>query len=104
MPLQPYTYRLWPDAPQGMHEWLRTVRQSAFGTVTLDADASTTVTDINCSAASFIAITPTNAAAATLQAGASHLYVTPAAGSFTLNTADAGSAAGTETFAWAILS
>jgi hypothetical protein len=104
MPNQPYNYRMWPDAPQAMHEWLRKVNQTAFGTVTLDADASTTVTSAHCSASSFVLIMPTNAAAATLQAGATHLYITPAAGSFILATANAGNAAGTETFRWAILS
>jgi hypothetical protein len=69
----------------------------------MDADASTSVTDANCTTTSVIELMPTNAAAATLVSGTSSPYVTPGAGSFTVQTADGGSAAGTETFAYMIL-
>jgi hypothetical protein len=74
------------------------------GSVTLDADASTTVSNNNITSTSKITITPTNAAAATLQAGASAVYVTNRTSetSFDLDTADAGNAAGTETFEYTI--
>lgn len=103
-PKQPYNHRMFPDGPQAMHEWLRTVRPIVSGTVTLDADASTTVVCADCTASSFVLIVPTNAAAGTLQGGLTHLYVTPASGSFALATANGGNAAGTETFMWAVLS
>ena len=75
------------------------------GTFTCSAAATTTVTDANVKATSTILLTPTNAAAATLQAGASHLYLSARteATSFALATADSGSAAGTETFQYLIV-
>lgn len=75
------------------------------GTFTMDADASTTVADANVTASSLIFITPTNASAATLVSGSSGPYVTNrvAGVSFDVDTADAGSAAGTETFNYLII-
>ena len=76
----------------------------AFGTFTLPAAAtitvSTTVVTANCS----ISWTPTNAAAGTLLGSAKCLYlssISPGV-SFTLATASGGNAAGTETFQYRI--
>lgn len=76
----------------------------AFGTVTLGAAASTVVSNVNVQAGSRIFITPTNAAAGTLQAGANAVYVSAKTGgtSFTLTTAGGGAAGGTETFDYVI--
>jgi len=75
------------------------------GTFTAGAAATTAVTNTSVTAASIIFIQPTNAAAATLMAGASSLYISArAAGvSFTVATADAGNAGGTETFNYLVL-
>ncbi len=75
----------------------------ATGTFTMAAAASKVVTDANVTAASFITLTPTNAAAGTLMAGANSLYVTVGNGSFTVTTAGGGAAGGTETFSYAVL-
>lgn len=74
----------------------------ATGTVTLDADASTTVTNDAVVVSSFIALTPINAAAATLVGSAKSPYTIAADGSFTIATANAAAAAGTEVFNWAL--
>jgi parallel beta-helix repeat protein len=70
------------------------------GTFTAANAATTVVTNTLITAQSVITIMPTNAAAATLMAGAASLYVSAKteATSFTVATADASSAAGTETF------
>lgn len=85
-----------------INESLKAVLASSTGTFTLDAGASTTVTDSAVSATSYVSITARNPAAATLMAGASNVYVVPGSGSFTVATADAGNAAGTETFSYAV--
>ena len=103
-PKQPWTFRIFTEAPAAFHEWMWQLRPAVTGTVTLDADASTTVTHDLCTASSVIVLMETNAAAASLMAGVSRLYITPATGSFALATADAGNAAGTETFTYLILS
>lgn len=72
------------------------------GSFTMDAAASKAVSDTYCATSSFVVITPANAAAATLVSGASSPYWAAAAGSFTVSTADGSSAAGTETFNYAI--
>lgn len=76
----------------------------AVGTFTCGAAATTVVADVNVVATSVILWTPTNAAAGTLQAGTTHLYLSArtAGASFTVATASGGSAGGTETFAYAI--
>lgn len=74
------------------------------GTFTLAAAASTTVTQPGVKSGASISLTPTNASAATLQGSVKALYVsavTPGA-SFTVSTANAASAAGTETFSYLI--
>lgn len=69
------------------------------GSVTLDNAATTSVALASVTANSEVFLTPSNAAAAVLVAGASSPYVTLDAGvGFDIDTADAGSAAGTETF------
>ncbi|MEJ2123944.1 MAG: hypothetical protein P8Y47_03810 [Alphaproteobacteria bacterium] len=75
------------------------------GTFTCSNAATTTVTDTNTKATSAIFIFPTNAAAAALMAGSSSLYLSArtADTSFALTTADAGSAAGTETFLYILI-
>lgn len=73
------------------------------GTFTMAAAASKSVTDANVTTTSIILLMPTNAAAGTLQGSAKSLYVTPASGSFTVTTASAAAAAGTETFSYVVL-
>ncbi len=74
------------------------------GTFTMSATASKTVTDASVKAASYIILIDTNAAAATLQGSAKRLYPTAANGSFTVATANATSAVGTETFLYLAVS
>lgn len=68
------------------------------------AAASTVVSDTEVHANSHIDFTPTNAAAATLMAGAKSIYVSArnAGTSFTVTTADGTNAAGTENFTYRI--
>lgn len=75
-----------------------------FGTTTLSAAATTVVSTTAVRANSVVSLTPTNAAAATLQSGTKSLYVSAIASgtSFTLATADGTAAAGTETFSYVI--
>jgi hypothetical protein len=74
-----------------------------YGTVTLAAAASTTVTQPAVKSNSVIQLTPTNAAAATLMGSNKSVYVSAivAGASFTLTTASS-TAAGTETFNYTI--
>lgn len=73
---------------------------ATVGTFTLAASATTTVTSAYVKANSVIIPFPTNAAAGTLQGSAKSLYVSArtAGTSFTVSTASAAAAAGTETF------
>lgn len=75
------------------------------GSFTMAGAASKTVSDTNVTAASLVFLTPTNAAAGTLQGGTKHLYISAqvAATSFTVATASGVAAAGTETFAYLIV-
>lgn len=89
---------------------LATVMSTTFpritGTFTLAAAATTTVTQPGIKATSVVQLTPTNAAAATLMGSAKALYVsakTPGA-SFTVATANAVAAVGTETFDYSVFS
>lgn len=68
------------------------------GTFTMAAAASKVITDANVTTSSKIVLSPTNAAAGTLQGSSECLYYTVAAGSFTVATAAGTAAAGTETF------
>ena len=90
---------------------IASILRSAFpltavqGTFTCSAAASTVVTDASVKATSVIVITPTNAAAGTLQGAATCLYLSArtADTSFTVTTASGGAAAGTETFQYLIV-
>jgi hypothetical protein len=77
----------------------------AGGSFTMGAASSHVVADIDVAADSIIALFPTNASGATLQAGAHSLYISAksAGVSFTVATADAAAAAGTETFGYIII-
>lgn len=79
---------------------LRTLLPRMSGSFTLAAAATTVVPQTGIASTSVIALTPTNAAAAALMAGAKSLYVSAKTqgASFTVATADASAAAGTETF------
>ena len=74
------------------------------GTFTATAAASTVISNTNQQTGMRVSLFPTNAAAATLQAGANALYFagTFDATTFTLVTTGGGAAAGTETFAYEI--
>lgn len=75
------------------------------GTLTLGAAATTAVSNSGVTANSIILLFPTNAAAATLVSGASSPYISAksAGVSFTVATANAAAAAGTETFNYLVL-
>lgn len=77
----------------------------ATGTFTCAASATTTVTNTSVAANSMIFITPTNAAAGTLMAGATSLYLSArtVGTSFAFTTANAGAAAGTEQFLYVVI-
>lgn len=74
----------------------------SIGTFTMAAGASKTITDANVTTGSYISLSPTNAAAGTLQGSAKCLYVTAANGSFTVTTASGVAAAGTEALSYAV--
>ena len=78
--------------------------RTAFGTFTMPAAASLTINNTAVKGNSTIQLTPTNAAAGTLMGSAKALYVSSisAGTSFTLSTANAANAAGTETFTYTI--
>jgi hypothetical protein len=75
------------------------------GTFTCANAATTTVLQPLVAANSFILLMPTNAAAGTLMAGATSLYLSArtANTSFAVSTANAGAAAGTETFLYVLV-
>jgi hypothetical protein len=75
------------------------------GSFTLGAAATTVVTDANVLSSSIIVAFPTNAAAGTLMGSAKSLYISAksAGVSFTVATASAAAAAGTETFSYVIV-
>lgn len=77
---------------------------TASGTFTLGAAASTVVTQPLVMSTSDITLTPTNAAAATLMGSAKSLYISARTSgtSFTVATANAAAAAGTETFLYVL--
>ena len=74
----------------------------SVGTFTMAAAATKVVADANVTTSSIILLMSTNAAAGTLQGSSESLYVTTAAGSFTVSTAAGTSAAGTEAFSYAV--
>jgi hypothetical protein len=75
------------------------------GTFTMAAATSITVPQAATQATSFPLLIPMNAAAGTLMAGANTLYLSArvAGTSFTLSTAGGGAAAGTEQFAYVLI-
>jgi hypothetical protein len=75
------------------------------GSFTCGAAATTTVTQPIVKSTSVILLVPTNAAAGTLQAGLTHLYISAktAGASFAVTTANAAAAAGTETFDYVVV-
>ena len=78
--------------------------RQTFGSFTLAAAATTTVAQTAVQSNSYVALTATNADAATLIAGVHSPYlssISPGV-SFTIATADGGNAAGTETFSYLI--
>ena len=99
------------QAAQGILQTLGKINQSlgamtrlSAGTFTMAAAASKVVSDTNVASNSIITLTPTNAAAGTLQQSTETLYISSISPgvSFTVATADGGSAAGTETFSYLI--
>ena len=86
---------------------LSSIFPRTLGAFTLSAAATTVVTQPAVLSTSKVFFVPTNAAAAALMAGAKSLYWDPTAtvagASFSVKTADATSAAGTETFAYFII-
>jgi hypothetical protein len=94
-----------PDLTHLQHDHSSVVKGGTLpplggGTFPLSAAVATTVPDTAITANSFIAIFPTNAAAATLMGSAKSLYESArvAGASFTVSTASGVAAAGTETF------
>ena len=87
-----------------MNSTLRAAFPRAAGSFTMPAAASTAVAAPTVAATSVIQLTATNAAAGTLMGSAKSLYVTKSVGvGFTVATASAAAAAGTETFDYAVL-
>lgn len=88
-----------------LEQFVNALPQHATGSFTADADSSTTVANASVQTTSTILLMPTNAAAATLQAGSSAFYVSARTSgvSFAVTTADAGNAAGTETFQYIVI-
>jgi hypothetical protein len=76
-----------------------------FGTFTLAATATTTITEPATQSNSFINLTATNASAATLMGSNKSLYISAkvAGTSFTVATAAGTNAAGTETFSYTVI-
>lgn len=88
---------------------ISSILRSAFpmsatqGTFTCAAATSTTVANANVKATSFILITPTNQAAATLMSGANALYLSARTAGVSFAFAGTGAAIGTETFQYLIV-
>lgn len=85
--------------------WVKAFQgRQTFGSFTLAAAATTTVTQPAVQANSYIDLAETNASAGTLQGSAKHLYISAIAPgtSFTVATASGVAAAGTETFSYLI--
>lgn len=85
--------------------WVRAFSsRNVFGTFTLGAAATTVVPEPAVQSLSAISWTPTNASAGTLEGSAKKLYVSAISPgvSFTVATANAASAAGTETFSYKV--
>lgn len=74
----------------------------AFGTFTMSATSSKVVSDSSVKPSSIVLLMETNASAATLQGSAKRMYISVSSGSFTVATANAVAAAGTENFAYSV--
>lgn len=94
--------RLLLQAVNGVAQALKQAFPTAGGTITLSAAATTSVPQTAVQADSFIALLPTNAAAASLMGSARSLYLSSrtVGSSFVLSTANGSTAGGTETFSY----
>ena len=92
-------------APMSFHRNIFRGIAGLTGSFTMAAAATKTVSNVNVTPYSIIKIIPTNAAAATLMAGASSLYVSAKThgSGFAVNTANGGNAAGTEVFDYEVI-
>jgi hypothetical protein len=81
-------------------QFLKQIFPQINGSFTMTATATLAVADTRVQANSIISLTPTNAAAGTLQGSAKALYISSvtAGVGFTVATASGGNAVGTETF------
>ena len=97
--------RLMIVAINGLRDAILATFPRVTGTFTLSAAASTVVPNTSVTSTSIISLTPLNATAATLMAGANSLYVSArtSGASFTLSTAAGGAAAGTEQFQYLLV-
>jgi len=91
-------------AINGLVATLQNMWPRVTGSFTMPAAASLTVAQPSIKSTSVVMLSPTNAAAGTLQGSAKALYVSAivAGASFTVTTASGVAAAGTETFSYAI--
>jgi len=87
-----------------INQQLQALSRLSTGTFTMAAAATKVIADTSVTANSVITLTPTNAAAGTLQQSTETLYISAISPgvSFTVATADGGAAAGTETFQYLI--
>lgn len=95
-------------ANQNMSQLIQTIGNlfpRTFGTFTLSASASTTISNTSVVANSIPVWIPTNAAAGTLEGSSKKLYLSArsAGTSFTVTTASGVAAAGTEQFAYFLM-
>lgn len=92
-------------AINGLRDAILSTFPRVTGTFTLSAAASTVVPNTSVTSTSIISLTPLNAGAATLMAGANSLYVSArtSGASFTVSTAAGGSAAATEQFQYLLV-
>jgi hypothetical protein len=87
-----------------INQQLQALSRLSTGTFTMAAAATKVIADTSVAANSVVTLTPTNAAAGTLQQSTETLYISAISPgvSFTVATADGGSAAGTEQFSYLI--
>lgn len=95
-------------ANQNMSQLITTIQSifpRTFGTFTMTAAATTTVTQTAIQSTSYVVLIPTNSAAATLIGSAKSPYISAktVGSSFVVSTANGVAAAGTEQFAYFLL-